>query len=98
MKDKFGQPINVGDFIAYGHRRGGYSNSIRIGRVLRLNEEKGSLTVQGVDDDYGVMQLTGSAGNLTHPHRVLVLKQTQVPTIYHDLLDGLLTQTATEQP
>jgi len=59
--DKIGQPLAVGDYIAYGHAMGRCAG-IRIGKILNINSKPGvrgtawSICVIGVDDDWDMWE------------------------------------------
>lgn len=100
ITDKLGQPINVGDFIAYGHALGRCAG-LRIGKVLKVQclprpefrnwgpEAEWKITVWGVADDWqsDPPTLCKTKGILGFPNRIVVLQREQVPAAYRDLLD-----------
>src|ERR1039458_3246500 len=59
LKDAIGQPISVGDLIAYGHALGRCAG-VRIGKVLSINPPKkdmyttlpDTITVWGIDHEW----------------------------------------------
>jgi hypothetical protein len=103
LKDKLGQDIRVGSYIAYGHALGRCA-SIKIGRVLKLTSKPldpltyssspHRLSVVGVEDDlshYDIKKypLTLSKlGTLMYPDRIVVLDPLKVPIEYKVLLDA----------
>ena len=103
LKDKLGQDIRVGSYIAYGHALGRCA-AIKIGRVLKLTSKPKDpysysssphrLTVVGIDDDLiwcdpekYPPKLT-KIGTLLYPDRVLVLSPITIPPEYKALLDS----------
>ncbi len=102
MRDKLGQPILVGSYIAYGHALGRCA-AIKIGRVLKVatlpKKELSSvsphrITVVGIDDDLVWVDpkryppKLSKVGTLMYPDRVIILKPSIIPTEYRALLDA----------
>jgi hypothetical protein len=92
--DKIGQPLNVGDYIAYGHAMGRCAG-IRIGKILKISSKPGvrggtawSICVIGVDDDWDSWEpcLNSSKGTLQFPDRIIRLDREDVPINYVALL------------
>ncbi len=94
-KDKIGQPVIVGAFIAYGHALGRCAG-LRIGRVLALAETppgymrpdpSWKATVIGIEDDWSSRppELCTKTGTLFFPDRWLVLDPRTLPDAYHKL-------------
>jgi hypothetical protein len=101
-KDKLGQPVNVGDIIAYGHALGRCAG-LRIGRILRLQEPDPNAsrwavranwraTVIGIDDDWeqNAPKLNTRTGTLMFPNRWLVLRAADLPRTHFDLLESFV--------
>lgn len=103
VRDKIGQEIQPGSYIAYGHALGRCAG-LRIGRVLKVEaweEEpwRGSdkwvavyrIQVQGVDNEssYQEPRLTSKKGTLQFPDRIIVLDKAKVSSAYLDLLEGV---------
>lgn len=77
MKDKIGNEIFVGCFIAYAIRDGN-SGHLKIGKVYALKNNK--ITVLGVEEDWeGVLVLSSKKGTLPQSDRCMVLHPSQVP-------------------
>ena len=105
-KDKIGQDISVGDYIAYGHALG-RSAGIRIGKVLQIKgeihtnlrnkeETRWRIHVWGVDDDYFPnrdLQILTHKGVLEYPTRIVRLDIEQVPSAYVELLKDVTMDT-----
>ena len=103
MKDKVGNEITVGCWIAYGHALGRCAG-LRIGKVMKLKEEENPrfkewkyadpmisrITVRGIDDDWrsSPPRVNDRQGTLMFPNRILVLKEDQTPQLYKDLMDA----------
>ena len=103
IPDKLGQPISVGDYIAYGHTCGS-SGMLRIGRVLRVEGRdvlqhqhqpypyEPRITVQAINDDYptiwGVNPLARPSV-LQYPRRMVVITRAQVPAEYRALVGDI---------
>lgn len=96
MKDKLGQPITVGCFIAYGHALGRCAG-LRIGKVLSLKEASpeakpfrpdSRITIIGIADDFQDPELLSKASTLMFPDRVVVLPDQAIPPQYLDLLNS----------
>jgi len=102
MKDKLGQEITVGCYIAYGHALGRCA-ALKIGQVLKIATKEREpyshvastdrITVVGVDDDmwrydHERYQLKLSkVGTLQFPDRTIVLNPKLVPVEYRALMD-----------
>jgi len=94
--DKIGQPLAVGDYIAYGHAMGRCAG-IRIGKILNINSKPGvrgtawSICVIGVDDDWDMWEpsLQSSKGTLQFPTRIIRLRVSDVPVEYIKLLESV---------
>lgn len=91
FSDKIGQEVMVGDTIAYGHALGRCA-ALRIGKIKAIvkvkpywYEERWAITVQGVDDDGTVLQLTRRLGTLQFPERTLKITA-PLPAAYEELL------------
>jgi hypothetical protein len=105
-KDKIGQDINVGDYIAYGHALGRCAG-IRIGKVLAIKgevhtnlrgkeETRWRIHVWGIDDDYFPnmeLQILTHKGVLEFPNRIVRLDIDQVPSAYIELLRDVTMET-----
>lgn len=98
-KDKIGQNIVVGSYIAYGHALD-RSAALRIGKVLAIKygglkwngtTEDWKITVWGVDDElwHGEVKLVSTKGTLQFPNRIIVLDPEKVPETHRKLLDPL---------
>ena len=103
LKDKLGQDIRVGSYIAYGHALGRCA-AIKVGRVLKLTSKPVDtlscsssphrLTVVGIDDDLiwagpdKYPPKLSKIGTLLYPDRVLVLSPSIIPPEYKALLDA----------
>ncbi len=109
VRDKVGQVITPGCYLAYGHALGRCAG-LRIGKVLGLKsweEARGERTrrvyrlqVQGVDDDWSHRDpaLTSRVGVLQYPERTLVLQPSQLPPVYWQLLATIPLLEATDEP
>ena len=94
--DKVGQPIHVGDVIAYGHALGRCAG-MRIGMVLKLavvepqfsHESPHRITVIGVNDDWerSPPKLLSKSSTLLYPNRTVVIPRERVPFEYLTILD-----------
>lgn len=86
MRDKIGQAIEPGAFIAYGHSLS-RSAALRIGRVEAIDEQTQKITVRGVDDDWNQREprLLGAKSTLFFPNRTIVLPG--VPDAYSALFN-----------
>ena len=105
-KDKIGQDINVGDYIAYGHALGRCAG-IRIGKVLAIKgevhenpwnhkeETRWRIHVWGIYDDFPNMELEilTHKGVLEIPNRIVRLNIDQVPSAYIELLRDVTMET-----
>jgi hypothetical protein len=99
-RDKIGQRVDVGSFIAYGHALGRCAG-LRVGLVLalgrteppawRTNDGPGwKATVIGIDDDWEhrPVQVCDRIGTLFFPNRWLVLDPETLPATYRSALDA----------
>lgn len=97
IQDKTGHPINVGDFLAYGHALG-RSAGLRFGKVLdikprtaRYNGDPGvAITVIGVDEGWRGPSLCSRVGTLQYPDRTIVLEPERMPAELKGLLDAFV--------
>jgi uncharacterized protein YneR len=103
MKDKLGQDIQVGCYIAYGHALGRCA-ALKIGRVLKVatkpreawdtTSSTDRITVVGVDDDMWHWDperypiKLSKIGTLQFPDRVIVLNPKLVPVEFKALMDA----------
>jgi hypothetical protein len=104
MRDKVGDEITVGCWIAYGHALGRCAG-LRIGKVLAFKEwdnlrfdnsintyepKKYRITVIGIDDDWCSQEphVNDRKGTLQFPNRTLVLSDSQVPELYKNLMSN----------
>lgn len=93
--DRTGRPINVGDYIVYGHALGRCAG-LQFGKVLaikfrqaRYHDPNVAITVIGVDEDFGHKpKLNRSTGALLFPSRIVVLDRDRLPAEIADMLDG----------
>ncbi len=98
IRDKLGQLIIPGCYIAYGHALGNCSG-LRIGKVIKVTKKpitryhkseefEYRITVQGVHDDWSwkAPELTNKKGTLQYPDRIIVLDESAVPEKYTSLL------------
>ncbi len=101
VKDKIGQEISPGAYVAYGHVWGS-SGGLRIGQVLSVETgvEAGGhraglpwfkIRVWAIDDDWAPNEprRLKRPGTLQYPDRIIVLPVTQVPAVYRELLKGV---------
>jgi hypothetical protein len=95
MKDKLGQEITPGCYIAYGHALGRCAG-LRVGVVLAVKEASPEskswrpdcrITVRGINDDWKTPALLSKASTLMFPDRVVVLPEGAVPQAYRDMLN-----------
>ncbi len=103
MKDKLGQGITVGAYIAYGHALGRCA-ALKIGKVLKVatkarkawdyTSSTDRITVVGIDDDmwhYDPVKYPlklSKIGTLQFPDRVIVLNPKLVPAEFKALMDA----------
>jgi hypothetical protein len=85
MKDKIGQEITAGCYIAYGHALGRCAG-LRIGKILKVHADK--VTIRGLDAEWSNRppQLLSKNSTLFFPDRMIVLNPDTVPQAYKDLL------------
>lgn len=97
LRDKIGQEIKVGSWIAYGHALD-RSAALRIGRVIGLKltrehwgevKECEQIIVRGIDDSWSHRKpaLCLRNGTLQFPNRTVVLKDQDVPANYWKLME-----------
>lgn len=100
--DKIGQPVKVGDYIAYGHALGRCAG-LRIGRILSLKvippttvtewnrnpRPEYRAVVCSIDDDWDTREpeCNKNTGTLQFPNRWIVLPDGKVPRAYRRMLN-----------
>jgi hypothetical protein len=102
MKDKLGQDITIGCYIAYPYGRGSSAAGLRIGKVFDLKttykkchwkdelEPNHRITIRGVDDihrSFYEPRLLSKRSTLLFPERVVVLHPDTVPQSFKELLE-----------